>query len=68
MTKTTDTAQVFWDVVAVKDSIDNVRHALKDDLNVPYESMARVDLHNAKVELNKALEKLHLLIEMENAQ
>jgi len=63
MTKTIDATQTFWDIVAIKDSIDAIMYALEDDRNQPYESMAKVDLHNAKVELNKALEKLHLLIQ-----
>ena len=63
MTKTIDATQTFWDIVAIKDSIDTIMYTLEDDRNLPYESMAKVDLHNAKVELNKALEKLHLLIQ-----
>jgi hypothetical protein len=58
-------AETFWDIVAVKDSIDSISWKLVDDRNLPHESMAKVDLHNAKVELNKALEKLYILIQAE---
>ena len=60
---TLDATQTFWDVVAIKDSIDGIIHTLESERNFPYENMMKVDLHNAKVELNKALEKLHILIQ-----
>jgi hypothetical protein len=62
-TKTIDATQTFWDIVAIKDSIDGIMYTLREDHEAPFESMARVDLHNAKVELNKALAKLRILIE-----
>jgi hypothetical protein len=55
--------QTFWDIVEVKDGIDGIMQGLNDSRNTPLESMARVDLHNAKVELNSALAKLLLIIE-----
>jgi hypothetical protein len=62
---TLNARDTFWDIVAVKDSIDSISWKLVDDRNLPHESMAKVDLHNAKVELNKALEKLYILIQEE---
>ena len=58
----------FWDIVAVKDSIDSISWRLVDDRNLPYESMAKVDLHNAKVELDKALNKLYTLIQRDETK
>ena len=57
--------ETFWDIVSAKDSIQGIMHALKDSRNAPLESMARVDLHNATVELNSALAKLLMIIERE---
>ena len=61
---TLDATQTFWDVVAIKDTIDGIAYRLESERNFPYENMMKVDLHNAKVELNKALEKLTLLIQI----
>lgn len=61
---TLDATQTFWDVVAIKDSIDGIIYTLESERNFPYENMMKVDLHNAKVELNKTLEKLHILIQI----
>ena len=44
-----DATQTFWDVVAIKDSIDGIMYTLREGHEEPFESMARVDLHNAKV-------------------
>ena len=66
-TETLDATQTFWDVVAIKDKIDVIMYRLKEEHGEPFEDMARVDLHNAKVELNKALAKLRILIESENS-
>jgi hypothetical protein len=58
-----DPTQTFWDIVAIKDSIDGIMNTIEDDRDAYLESMVKVDLHNAKVELNAALGKLHLLIQ-----
>jgi len=55
--------RLFWKVVAIKDDIDVVSYALGNAPDGHMESMAKVDLHNAKVELNNALAKVRFLID-----